>query len=73
MHRKYASKGVMDLICITAYLPEGCEVLYVQCKTNKYIHPKERAALIEHANSYGGRAILAYKDAKRHIAIELLN
>lgn len=82
VHRKYASKGVMDLICIGhqdnvyMFVDEGigiCEVLYVQCKTNKYIHPKERAELIQHANRYGGRAVLAYKDEKRHIKTEFLN
>ncbi len=58
----------MDLVCIF----KG-NVHYVQCKTNKYMHPKERAALIEHANKYGGDAVFAYKDAKRHIVIEVLN
>jgi len=66
----------MDLICITDAQCEHqyhTDVLYVQCKTNKYIHPRERAALKEHANKYGGRPVLAYKDAKKHIVTEFLD
>lgn len=74
VHRKYSSIGVMDLVCIcNTEGSDTCAVDYVQCKTNKYIHPKERAALVEHANKYGGRAVLAYKDKKRHIVTEVLN
>lgn len=79
VHRKYASKGVMDLICIrnAEEIDEGmgiCEVHYVQCKTDKkYIHPAELKEFLDHCNKFWARAILAYKDKKRHIVIERLN
>jgi Holliday junction resolvase len=83
VHRKYSSIGVMDLICIChqdkvhMFVDEGpgiCQVLYVQCKVRKNLmRPTETIALVEHANKYGGLAILAYKDKKRHIVTELLN
>jgi len=70
----------MDLVCI------GCakydqfgkidasDVLYVQCKVRKELmRPKEVKELVQHANRYNGRAILAYKDKKGHIITEVLN
>lgn len=68
----------MDLICIkdAVAVDEGigvCDVLYVQCKTNGRISQPELVELVEHSNKYNARAILAYKDKKKHIICELLN
>jgi hypothetical protein len=62
----------MDLICIQALLPGGCDVLYIQCKTNGKISALEKSELINHSVMYGARPILAYKDKKGHIVISVL-
>jgi hypothetical protein len=68
----------MDLVCIRD--PDGvdeglgiCEVLYVQCKTNGKISVIESMNLIEHSKKYGAMPVLAFKDKKGHIVIEVLN
>jgi Holliday junction resolvase len=69
VHRKYASKGIMDLICIR----KG-HVHYVQCKVRKNLMRAAEAELLkEHANKFGCDAVFAYKDEKRHVVTELLN
>ncbi len=49
-------------------------VHYVQCKTDKkYMSLNERVELVNYSLKYGARAVLAYKDSKRHIKTEFLH
>jgi len=78
VHRKYASKGVMDLVCIMKCnhglgYETASHVDYVQCKTNGKIGHQEAVELINHSLKHGARPVLAYKDAKKHIVIEVLS
>jgi hypothetical protein len=78
VHRKYASKGVMDLVCVCCeeWLDEGigvCQVDYVQCKTNGKISLAEKTEFLKHCAKFNARPILAYKDAKRRLVIETLS
>jgi Holliday junction resolvase len=80
VHRKYASKGVMDLVCIAPVRCASCGVegktivAFVQCKAGKArMSLDERDALIKHANKFNGLAVEARKDEKGHIIREILN
>ena len=70
--RAYASKGVFDLIAVppsSMTLTMDREAWMIQCKTNGYIRPAERAALKQASDLYAANVVLATKDDKGHIII----
>ena len=78
--RSYASKGLFDLIAAPPYppfeiymWPQSNFALLVQCKTNGYIPPAERSALVEASKKYLGFIVIASKDKNGHIVFKQLN
>ena len=64
--RSYGSKGMFDVIAVPPEIntlidyPAG--TLLIQCKTNGYVPPAERARLA--ACKYEGTAIIVYRDKR---------
>ena len=70
MMRSAGSRSLVDLIAIR----KNCKTLLIQCKSGKAkLSKKDKAELIELAESVDGSAVYAYRPSPKRIEIENLN
>ena len=68
--RSAGSRSLVDLIAIR----KNCKALLIQCKSGKAkLSKKDKAELIELAESVDGSAVYAYRPSPKKIKIEDLN
>jgi Holliday junction resolvase len=66
--RAAGSHGVADVVAMRA----GSAPLFVACKTSGKIPPAERAALVDAAEKAGARPILASRERRGWISLQLV-
>jgi hypothetical protein len=74
VYRLYASKGIMDLICIPSARSGFVKVAFIQVKWNKKDMSKaQKSALALFASYYRAVGILEYRNPKtKHLVTEIL-
>ena len=82
--RSYASKGLVDLVCIPPKFPAGfatgnkkIKTLGIQCKKTKdgkgYVSREEMKSLIENEDKWEMTILIAWSDKKRRLMFRTVN
>jgi hypothetical protein len=64
--RSSGSHGIFDLVATRMADSGKTETVYIQCKTNGYIHPNDKKVIIDKGKEIGCEVLLAYKDKNNH-------